>query len=215
MDWREAWSLFPGVVVYVWHAGLHSPVVMESLSVCGFDLRAQIIWVKTRPVISRGHYNWQHESAFYAQKAGEEDGWRYSPEHEVSVYAVKNGKPAEWKGGFKQSTVWFIEHLKSDTGHGTQKPVECMRRPIINNSGPGQAVYDPFLGSGTTIIAAEMEGRHCLGLELEAGYVDVIVERWQEFVGKDATLEGDGRTFDEMFEVRKVTGPSQSQNLHG
>ena len=74
VDWREAWSLFPGVVVYVWHAGLHSPVVMESLSVCGFDLRAQIIWVKTRPVISRGHYNWQHESAFYAQKAGEEDG---------------------------------------------------------------------------------------------------------------------------------------------
>ena len=111
----------------------------------------------------------------------------------------------------------FIEHLKSDTGHGTQKPVECMRRPIINNSAPGAAVYDPFLGSGTTIIAAEMEGRHCLGLglELEPGYVDVIVERWQEFVGKAATLDGDGRTFDEIVEQRTVSGPSQSQTQHG
>ena len=65
-----------------------------------------------------------------------------------------------------------------------------------------QAVYDPFLGSGTTIIAAEMEGRHCLGLEIEPGYVDVIVKRWQEFVGKDATLDGDGRTFSEVAAAR-------------
>ena len=78
-----------------------------------------------------------------------------------------------------------------------------MRRPIVNNSKPGDAVYDPFLGSGTTIIAAEMEGRHCLGLEIEPGYVDVIVKRWQEFVGKDATLEGDGRTFSEVADERQ------------
>ena len=177
-------------------------MVCGGVIACGFDIRAQIIWVKTRPALSRGHYNWQHEAAVYAQKAGEEDGWRYSHEHEVSVYAVKNGETAGWKGGFKQSTVWFIEHLKSDTGHGTQKPVECMRRPIVNNSSPGQAVYDPFLGSGTTIIAAEMEGRHCLGLEIEPGYVDVIVKRWQEFVGKDATLDGNGRTFNEVAAAR-------------
>jgi len=179
--------------------------VGESLEACKFDIRAQIIWIKTRPVISRGHYNWQHEPAFYAQKAGKKDGWRFSHEHEVSAYAVKKGATADWNGGFKQSTVWFIEHLKSDTGHGTQKPVECMRRPIVNNSSPGQAVYDPFLGSGTTIIAAEMEGRVCLGLELEPGYVDVIVKRWQEFVGKDAILDGDGRTFNEVANGRQKT----------
>ncbi|MEE8504709.1 MAG: DNA methyltransferase, partial [Kiloniellales bacterium] len=67
------------------------------------------------------------------------------------------------EGGHKQSIVWFIDHLKSETGHGTQKPVECMRRPIVNNSTPDSEVFDPFLGSGITIIAAEMEGRRCLG----------------------------------------------------
>jgi adenine specific DNA methylase Mod len=98
----------------------------------------------------------------------------------------------------KQSTVWFIEHLKNDTGHGTQKPVECMRRPILNNSSPGQAVYEPFCGSGTTLIAAHMEGRVCLALELNPLYCDVIVERWQEFTGEQARLEGDGDTFAEV-----------------
>lgn len=214
-DWREAWALFPGSVAYVWHAGLHAPAVMESLAECKFNVRAQIIWVKTRPVISRGHYNFQHEAAFYVQKAGKKDGWRFSHEHEVSVYAVKMGATADWNGGFKQSSVWFIEHLKSDTGHGTQKPVECMRRPIVNNSSPGQAIYDPFLGSGTTIIAAEMEGRHCLGLELDPGYVDVIVKRWQEFVGKDATLEGDGRTFNEVSHERQKAGPKSPKTGPG
>jgi DNA modification methylase len=86
----------------------------------------------------------------------------------------------------------------NDTGHGTQKPVEAMRRPILNNSAPGQPVYDPFLGYGTTVIAAEMEGRHCLGLELDPAYCDVIVRRWQSFTGKAATLEGDGRSFAEI-----------------
>jgi len=73
-----------------------------------------------------------------------------------------------------------------------------MRRPILNNSSPGQAVYDPFLGSGTTLIAAEMEGRFCLGLELSPAYVDVIVKRWQAFTGLAASLEGDGRSFAEI-----------------
>jgi DNA modification methylase len=71
-----------------------------------------------------------------------------------------------------------------------------MRRPIVNNSAPGQPVYDPFLGSGTTMIAAEMEGRCCFGMELSPAYCDVIVKRWQDFTGETATLEGDGRTFE-------------------
>ena len=90
------------------------------------------------------------------------------------------------------------------TPHPTQKPVECMKRPIENNSSPGQAVYEPFSGSGTTIIAAEMTGRHCYAIELNPTYVDVAVKRWQDFTGLDATLEGDGRTFNEIAAHREA-----------
>lgn len=198
-DWRDAWRLFPGDVAYVWHADTYSGVVAQSLAVERFKLRAQIVWVKTRHVLSRGDYHHQHEPAFYAVREGaDDDGWRFIPEHEIATYAVKSGKVGHWAGGRKQSTVWFIEHLKSTTGHGTQKPVECMKRPIENNSSPGQAVYEPFSGSGTTIIAAEMTGRCCHAIELNPAYVDVAVKRWQEFTGQAATLEGDGRTFEEV-----------------
>jgi DNA modification methylase len=81
------------------------------------------------------------------------------------------------------------------TGHGTQKPIELMRRPILNHTQRGALVYDPFLGSGTTLIAAEDTGRICYGLEIQPGYVDVIVQRWQNLTGKRAVLDGDGRTF--------------------
>jgi len=90
------------------------------------------------------------------------------------------------------------------TVHGTQKPVECMRRPMLNNASRGQAVYDPFLGSGTTLIAAETTGRICLGLELSPAYVDVIVGRWQGFTGKEAVLDGDGRSFNEIRADREL-----------
>ena len=88
------------------------------------------------------------------------------------------------------------------TGHGTQKPVECMKRPIENNSSPGQAIYEPFSGSGTTIIAAEMTGRHCYAMELSPEYVDVAVKRWQDFTGQKAILESTGRTFEDMASDR-------------
>ncbi len=76
--------------------------------------------------------------------------------------------------------------MKSETGHSTQKPVECMKRPIENNSSPGQAVYEPFSGSGTTIIAAEMTGRVAHAIELNPAYVDVAVKRWEDFTGEVA-----------------------------
>ncbi len=81
--------------------------------------------------------------------------------------------------------------------HGTQKPVECMRRPILNNSSPGQAVYEPFSGSGTTIIAAETTGRACHAIELSPAYIDVAVQRWQAFTGQRAVLEGSAMGFAE------------------
>jgi DNA modification methylase len=71
-----------------------------------------------------------------------------------------------------------------------------MRKPILNHTKPGELVYDPFLGSGTTLAAAELTGRVCYGMELDPKYVDVVVERWQVLSGKKATLEGDGRAFD-------------------
>lgn len=181
-DWREAWSLFPGDVVYVWHGALHAALVAASLEACGFIVRSQIIWAKTSLVIGRGHYHWQHEPCWYA---------------------VKKTATGHWAGDRKQSTLWQIANMHrtqgdvddGKTNHSTQKPVECMRRPIENNSSPGQAVYEPFSGSGTTIIACEQTGRICFAVELNPVYVDMAVLRWEKFTGKEATLESDGRTF--------------------
>ena len=165
-DWRDAWLLFPGSVAYVWHAGLRARAAIESLEAASFEMRAQIIWNKGRIYLSRGHYHFQHEPCWYA---------------------VRKGHVASWAGDNKQSTVWDIPKPQaSETGHSTQKPVECMRRPIENNSSPGQAVYDPFVGSGTTIIAAEMTGRCCHAIEISPQYCDVAVQRWQNFTGQQA-----------------------------
>lgn len=131
--------------------------------------------VKGQLVLSRGDYHWQHEPCWYA---------------------VREGATGHWAGDRKQTTVWQIpKPSRSETGHGTQKPVDCMKRPIENNSKPGDAVYEPFSGSGTTIIAAEMTGRRCHAVELNPVYVDVAVRRWQEFTGRDAVLESSGATF--------------------
>lgn len=165
-DWSKAWQLFPGDVVYVWHASLFGGTVAESLLTKDFELRSQIIWAKNHFAISRGDYHWQHETCYYA---------------------VKKGKPGHFVGDRKQTTLWQIDKpLASETGHSTQKPVECMRRPIENNSNKGQIVYDPFLGSGTTVIAAENTGRVCYGVELNPKYCDVIVQRWEDYTGKKA-----------------------------
>jgi DNA modification methylase len=178
-DWREAWALFPGDVAYVWHGALHSVTVADSLIAAGFNVRSQIIWAKDRLVLSRGDYHWQHEPCWYAVK--------------------KSGK-GHWAGDRKQTTLWQIANRDqdADTVHGTQKPVECMRRPILNNSSPGQAVYEPFVGSGTTLIAAETTGRVCYGIELNPAYVDVAIARWQQFTGEAAILDGTGQTFDDI-----------------
>ena len=108
-----------------------------------------------------------------------------------------------WSGDRKQTTLWQIPAATdAATVHGTQKPVECMRRPMLNNSAPGQAVYEPFSGSGTKLIAAETCGRICLAMELDPAYVDVAVIRWQAFTGEATSLDGDGRSFAEIAAER-------------
>ncbi|MHB8272000.1 site-specific DNA-methyltransferase [Bradyrhizobium sp.] len=185
VDWSEAWSLFPGNVAYCWHADRHASTVQSSLESVGFEIVCQVIWAKSRLIISRGDYHWQHEPCWYA---------------------VRKGKKHNWSGDRSQTTLWTIEHAKSETGHSTQKPIECMRRPIQNNSKPGDYVYEPFAGSGTTIIAAEMMNRYCLAIELAPNYVDVCVRRFQDFTKSEATLSGDGRTFAEIAKARKSNG---------
>jgi DNA modification methylase len=169
-DWREAWALFPGDVAYVWHAGRHASLVQQSLEACLFEIRCQVIWAKPRFAISRGHYHWQHEPCWYA---------------------VKKGSTGHWSGDRSQTTLWTITHNKSETGHGTQKPVECMRRPIENNSCVGQAVYEPFSGSGTTIIASEQTTRACYAIEINPSYIQVAVDRWEAFTGQKAQKVGE------------------------
>ena len=184
-DWGAAWALFPGEVAYVWHGALRAATVAANLESNGFTIRAQIIWAKERLVIGRGDFHWQHEPCWYAVRS-----------------------KSHWMGDRKQTTLWSIPGRNEDqeTKHGTQKPVECMRRPILNNSSPGQAVYDPFLGSGTTVIAAETTKRSCFGMELDPVYVDVAVRRWQAFTGANATLGPDGGSFEVVAAERLGDG---------
>lgn len=118
-DWEAAWALFRGNIAYVWHGALHAGTVAASLERQGFSIRAQIVWAKERLVIGRGDYHWQHEPCWYAVR-----------------------EKGNWTGDRKQTTLWSISSRDQDaeTVHGTQKPVECMRRPIINNTVPGDAV---------------------------------------------------------------------------
>lgn len=164
-DWSEAWKLFPGDVLYSWHPpGATSLIHAEALQGSGFNLRMQIIWAKSNFPIGRGDYHVRHEPCWYA---------------------VRDGKPAKRTKDRTQTTLWEINLDRNvEGGHSTQKPVECMARPMRNHE-PCD-VYDPFVGSGTSLIAAEMENRACYAMELEPQYVDVSVKRWEDFTGKKA-----------------------------
>ena len=169
MDWTLTWFLSPAPVAYVYHAGKFSSTVQKNLEDAEYEIISQIIWVKNNFALSRGDYHWKHEPCWYA---------------------VKKGFEHNWQGKRDQSTVWEIQGVTSknqdvNSIHGTQKPLECMEIPIKNNSKKEDYVYDPFLGSGTTLIAAQRLGRGFCGIELSERYVDVIVDRWCNFMKKN------------------------------
>ena len=170
-DWSEVFALVPSLeVAYVWYADRHVLAVAAGMERIGFVQRQTIVWVKPYGVISRTHYNYQHEPCWYG---------------------VKAGATASWQGDTRQTTVWEYPSPKMIGGgsqeekfdHPTQKPAECMGRPIRNHRGD---VYEPFSGSGTTLIAAEQLGRRCYAMEIEPKYVAVALARWQNFTGKTA-----------------------------
>ena len=165
-DWTEAWKLFPGDVAYVYHADVFASTVQQSLERAGFAIRAQIIWAKDRLALSRGDYHRQHEPCWYA---------------------VREGGKGHRTDDRTQTTLWSIP-ARDDAGHGhgTQKPVECMERPVRNHL--ADLVYEPFAGSGTTVIACERTGRTCMAMEISPAYCDVIVKRWEILTGKKATI---------------------------
>lgn len=188
-DWSAAFALVPSLeVAYVWHASKFTREVLDGLLRIGFVHHQQIIWDKGRPVLTRTHYWFQHEPCWYVRR-----------------------KNAPWYGkAGENSTVWSAPSPKFIMGgsdeekydHPTQKPVELARRPILNHTKRNDLVYEPFLGSGTTLAAAESTQRVCYGMELDPKYADVVVKRWQMLTGKAATLAENGRCFDAVATER-------------
>lgn len=200
-DWSDAFELVPSIqVAYVWHASVFAREVWNGLERIGFLYPQQIIWDKGRTVLTRTHYWYQHEPCLYMRK-----------------------KKAPWLGeAGKNATVWYASSPKFIMGgskdaadvkqdHPTQKPVELMRRPILNHTNQGDFVYEPFLGSGTTLAAAELTGRVCLGIEIDPKYADVVILRWQSLSNQEARLDGDGRTFSEV-KVERMAGANNADH---
>jgi DNA modification methylase len=175
IDWTPAYRLFFGDVAYVWHASWYTGLTFNNLISCGFQIRSSIIWRKQHFVFSRGHYHWQHEPCWYA---------------------VKKGRSARWGGDRTLSTIWDIQNSNPMGGsdragkstHGTEKPIECMARPIRNHGEKDDIIYDPFLGSGTTLIACEQLNRRCRAVEIDPGYCAVAIHRWHELTGIEPKL---------------------------
>ena len=178
-NWEQAWRLFTGDVAYTWCASLRLPQAWAGVASAGFEVRSVIAWAKPSITISRGHYHHQFEPC---------------------LYAVRQGRTAMWSGGRTQSTVWEIAGMnpaggsrETKVGHPTQKPVECMARPMRNHGRRGDFVFDPFVGSGTSIVAAEREHRRCLAVELEPMWVQVSIDRWEALTGGRASKLGEVR----------------------
>ena len=166
-------SLNDDAAYYLWHPMLTQGTFFAAAAAADILIHRQIIWCKPSLVFGRGDYHWQHELCFY--------GWR-------------RGNKPPFYGPRNQTTLWKIGR-ETNKNHPTAKPVELWNAPIENHTKPGMVIYEPFSGSGSQIIAAEKLGRKCYAMELSPQYVDLTVQRWQEFTGQTATLESNGKPF--------------------
>jgi DNA modification methylase len=171
-----------GASLYVCHPSSSQREFQNAMEAAGFEIRCQVIWAKNTFAWGFGRYKFRHEPIFYAHVAGQSDAW----------YGDKS-----------QSTLWEENKPAANRLHPTMKPVELVERALLNSSKSGDIVVDLFGGSGTTLIACERRGRTARLMELDPRYADVIVRRWQEYTGKKATLEGDGRTFEQIAIERR------------
>jgi DNA modification methylase len=176
----------PGASMYVCHCSLWQREFQNAMEAAGFEARCQIIWAKNTFAWGFGRYKFQHEPIFYPHVAGQKDSW----------YGDKS-----------QSTLWEEKKPAADRSHPTSKPVELVERALVNSSKAGDVVADLFGGSGSTLIGCERRGRKARLMEIDPKYADCIVRRWQEYTGKLAVLDGDGRSFDEIAEGRGAVAP--------
>jgi DNA modification methylase len=167
----------PGASLYVCHSSSYQREFQNALEAAGFEVRCQIIWAKNTFAWGFGRYKFQHEPIFYCHVAGEKD---------------------PWYGDKTQSTLWNEKKPAANRIHPTAKPVELVERALLNSSKAGDIVVDLFGGSGSTLIGCERRGRKARIMEIDPRYADCIVRRYQEYTGKQAVLDGDGRTFDEV-----------------
>jgi DNA modification methylase len=156
-----------GAAFYLWHAGVKGFQAAAAAAAAGWEIRSELIWNK----------NMAQFGAIGAQ---------YKQKHEPFYYCFKKGKAPQWYGANNEVTVWDVSRSSKNEFHPTQKPVELGTKAMVNSSKEGDIVLDLFLGSGSTLIAAEMTGRVCYGLEIDPKYCDVIVQRWENFTGKKA-----------------------------
>ena len=170
-----------GAVFYIWHAETQGYNLRGACMDVGWELKQTLIWNKDSSTFSRSDYHWKHEPCLY--------GW-------------KKGAAHLWAGDRKQKTVLDFPRPHKSELHPTMKPVELMEYQILNNTKGADLVLDLFGGSGSTLIAAEKSGRHCVTLELDPAYCDVIVKRWQNFTKQDAVLEGKGETFNDVAQQK-------------
>jgi DNA modification methylase len=173
----------PGAVFYIWHADSEGYNFRGAAQDAGWKVRQCLIWKKQTLVMGRQDYHWKHEPCLY--------GW-------------KDGSSHLWAADRKQTTILEFDRPSRNGEHPTMKPVALFEYQMLNNTKGGDIVLDSFGGSGTTLIAAEKNGRFSRLMELDPKYCDVIVKRWQEFTGKQATLEETGKTFAEMSEVPRA-----------
>jgi site-specific DNA-methyltransferase (adenine-specific) len=166
-----------GAVFYIWHADSEGYNFRGAAHDAGWKVRQCLVWKKQHMVMGRQDYHWKHEPCLY--------GW-------------KGGAGHLWATDRKQTTILEFDRPSRNGEHPTMKPVALFEYQMLNNTKGGDIVLDSFGGSGTTMIAAEKNGRAARLMELDPKYCDVIIARWQDFTGKQAIHDGSGKAFDEL-----------------